>query len=253
MCFRGRRARSRSTCRRQYDPAKPACVYVDQDGVQFERPRRPRQPDRARGAARHHRRLRDAGRRQRRRPQGGARPLQPQLRVRRTRGCLLPVAAGRGPARGGDEVDRGRPAGAPLPLRQRPRDRGLEQRRHRGVQCGVGASRGLQPGLQRHRHLHRPARRRQVTRPLSASTSRSRSASSCRTARRPEHLRRRLVDGQPDDGAGAGVLGLRGEPRVGRRPPQRKAHHVAPSRRAALGLEGLAEGRGEGRRAETPP
>ena len=78
---------------KQYDPAKPACVYVNQDGIQYNAPAvfdelihkgempvvigvfvnaRPRPRE---------------GRR-------GARPLQPELRVRRPRRRLRPLPAG---------------------------------------------------------------------------------------------------------------------------------------------------------------
>ena len=58
--------------------------------------------------------------------------------------------------------------------------------------------------------------------------------------RRPEHLRRRLVDGQPGDGACPHLRRLRGEPRLGQRRPQRRARHADLPRRHALALERLA-------------
>ena len=63
---------------------------------------------------------------------------------------------------------------------------------------------------------------------------------------RPEHLRRRLVDGEPGDGAGADVRRLRSEARVGRGRPQRQARDRDLPRRDDVAVEGLA-GAGEGR------
>ena len=45
---------------RQYDPAKPACLYVNQDGIQYSAPAGLRRADPQEGDARHHRRLRHA-------------------------------------------------------------------------------------------------------------------------------------------------------------------------------------------------
>ena len=46
---------------------------------------------------------------------------------------------------------------------------------------------------------------------------------------RPEHLRRRLVDGEPGDGAGADVRRVRGEARLGRGRAQRQARDARSS------------------------
>ena len=55
-----RSATTGSTCPKQYDPAKPACVYVNQDGIQFNAPGGLRRADPQEGDAGHHRRLRHA-------------------------------------------------------------------------------------------------------------------------------------------------------------------------------------------------
>ena len=57
---------------------------------------------------------------------------------------------------------------------------------------------------------------------------------------RSEHLRRRLVDGQPGDGTRPDLCRLRGESRMGRGRPQRRARHQDFPRRHALAVEGLA-------------
>ena len=86
---------------KQYDPAKPACVYVNQDGVQYKAPAGLRRADPQEGDAGHDRRVRHA------RPgegalRPGARPLQSQLRIRRPGRRLRPVPARRAAARGRD-------------------------------------------------------------------------------------------------------------------------------------------------------
>ena len=100
------------------------------------------------------------------------------------------------------------------PRPERPRHRRLELRRHRRLHRGLGAPRRLPPRAQLHRQLHQPARRRRLI-TSSARPSPSRCASSCRTARRPEHLLRQLVAWPTRTWPVAGVRGLRREVRRG--------------------------------------
>ena len=117
---------------------------------------------------------------------------------------------------------------------------GGDLRLHRGL----GTARRLPPRLQHHRHLRRPARRQRLSHARSARSNRSRIRDlPAGRQQRPEHLRRRLVDGQPGDGARADVRRLRREPRLGRRRPQRQARHRDLPRRHALALEGLPDSR----------
>ena len=104
---------------KQYDPAKPACVYVNQDGVQFNAPAVFDQlihkkempvtigvfvtPGRVKAAI-----------------GPGARPLQPQLRIRRPGRRLRALPARRVAARGRKEDHRRRPADPAFARRQRP-------------------------------------------------------------------------------------------------------------------------------------
>ncbi len=138
----------------------PAGVRVRQPGRRaVQRPGRLRHPHPQEGNAGRHRRLcpaRTGGG-----PVGqGAGPLQPQLRVRRPGRQLRPLPVGGTAARGREEDHRGRPPHPAVSRRQRPLHRRHQQRRHLRLHGGVGAARRLPPGLQRHRHLRRPARRR---------------------------------------------------------------------------------------------
>ena len=148
---------------------------------------------------------------------------------------------------------RGRPADPALARRQRPLHRRRQQRRDLRVHRRLGAARRLPPRLQRDRHLRRPARRQR----LSDADPQVRAEADPHLPpgrqRRSEHLRRRLVDGQPGDGARPDLRRLRGQPRLGHRRPQRRARHRDFPRRHALALEGLARARqGRGRLAAAP-
>ena len=110
--------------------------------------------------------------------------------------------------------------GRPIRLSHDGNDRAhrrLEQRRDLRVHRGLGAARRLPPRLQRDRHLRRPARRQRL--PDLDPQVRAEADPRLPPGRqqRPEHLRRRLVDGQPGDGAGPDLRRLRGQPRLGRR------------------------------------
>ena len=133
----------------------------------------------------------------------GARPLQPQLRVRRPGRRLRPVPARRTAARRREEDHGRRPADPALARRQRPLHRRRQQRRDLRVHGRLGTARRLPPRVQRDRHLRRPARRQR----LSDADPQVRAEADPRLPpgrqQRPEHLRRRLVDGQPGDGARA--------------------------------------------------
>ena len=142
---------------KQYDPAKPACLYVCQDGIQYNAPNvfdelihkkempvvigvfvRPGQVKAP--------------------SEPGDGPVQSQLRIRRTGRQLRPVPARGTVARGRDQEDRRRPADPAVEGRQRPLHRRLQQRGDLRVHGGVGASGFVPPRLQLDRHLCRPAR-----------------------------------------------------------------------------------------------
>ena len=200
---------------KQYDPAKPACLYVNQDGIQFNAPAVFDElihkkempvvigvfvtPGRVKAPS-----------------DKALDRFNRSLRIRRPRRQLRPVPARGAAARGGEEDDAGRPADPAVARRQRPLHRRLQQRRDLRLHGGLGAARRLPPRLQRDRHLRRPARRQRL--PDADPQVRAEADPHLPAGRqqRPEHLRRRLVDGQPGDGACADLRRLRGEPRLGR-------------------------------------
>ena len=98
---------------KQYDPAKPACVHVNQDGVQFNAPAvfdqliASKEMPVTIGVFVMHGRVKAAER-------PGARPLQPQLRIRRPGRQLRAVPARRVAAGRGEEDRHRRPADSPL-------------------------------------------------------------------------------------------------------------------------------------------
>ena len=219
-------------------PRQAGRVMVFQDGAAYikedgncARPHRLRQPHPQGRDAGHGRHLHQPGRgagpvRER------AAPVQPQLRVRRPGRPLCALPARGDPARGGED-------GEARAGRQQPRDRrgqlGGDLRLHRRV----GAARRLQPRVQHHRHLRRPARRSRLLDPRPQDRAQADARLPAGRLERPQHLRRRLVDGQPGDAPVAGVRRLRREPRVGRRGPQRQARRRDPARRLALALARL--------------
>ena len=148
---------------KQYDPAKPACVYVNQDGVQFNAPAvfdeliHEKEMPVTIGVFVMHGRVKAPTRR-------GARPLQPQLRVRRPGRQLRPVPARRAAARGREEDDGRRPADPALEGRQRPR---ASAARSSGAICAFTAAWERPDAFRRvfsaHRHLRRPARRQRLS------------------------------------------------------------------------------------------
>ena len=161
---------------KQLDRAKPAPVMVFQDGLQYNAPDRLRQSDSREGDSADGRRVRHA------RPRQGAvgrraRSHEPQLRVRRGERRLRALPARR------DAAARREDARADaLDRSERPRDCRQQQRRDRRVRRRVAAAGCVPPCVQRDRHLRRPARRQRVSGTRSARPSRSRFASSCRTA-----------------------------------------------------------------------
>ena len=190
-----------STCPKQYDPAKPACLYVNQDGVQYKRPDGLRRADPQEGNAGRDRRVRHA------------RPGQGPLRARRSIGSIAAsnTTAWATTTFGScwksclPEVEKKTTAdGRPIRLSHDGNDRcigGCQQRRDLRVHGGVGAARRLPPRLQRDRHLRRPARRQRLSDPDPQVRAEADPHLPPGRQLRPEHLRRRLVDGQPGDGA----------------------------------------------------
>src|SRR5581483_4946486 len=201
----------------QYTPDKPACLYVNQDGIQYEAP-----------------------------------TVFDNLIHKKEMPVTVGVFVMHGKVKAADEsaaLDRfnrsyeedfRRARDPPLEERQRPRHRRLVERRDCRVHGCLGAPRRLHPRLQRDRHLCRPARRRPL--PLAHPQVRAEAHPRLSAGRveRQQRLRRRLVDGQPDDGARAHLRGLRSAARLGRGRAQRQARHGHLPRRDALALEGLA-------------
>ncbi len=146
----------------QYDPAKPPCLYVNQDGIQYGAPvvfdnliARGEIPVVIGVFV----------------PPGKVKALQESALDRFNRSfeydglgdayarfLIEGIAAGRG-----DEKHLGRPPDPLLEKRQRSHDRRLEQRRHRRVDGCVGAPRGVQPRLHERRHVRRFARRQRLS------------------------------------------------------------------------------------------
>ena len=184
---------------KQYDPANPACLYVNQDGIQYRAPEvfddlihKKEMPVVigvfvTPGRVKAH-------------FQRSARSLQSQLRVRRPGRRLRSVFAGRAAARSREENDSGRPADPAVARRQRPLHRRRQQRRDLRVHGRLGAARCVSPRLQRDRHLCRPARRQRISNLDPQVRAQADPHLSPGRQLRLEHLRRRLVDGQPGDG-----------------------------------------------------
>ena len=187
---------------KQYDPAKPACLYVNQDGIQYNAPavfdeliHKKEMPVTIGVFVMHGRVKAPSGR--------GARSLQPQLRIRRPRRRLRPVPARGAAARGREEDDR-RTAGR-SGSRSDGNDRAIggsssgaicaftaaweRPDAFRRVFSAIGTYVGLRGGNDY------PTLDPQVRAEADPRLPPGRQ-------RRPEHLRRRLVDGQPGDGAG---------------------------------------------------
>ena len=128
---------------KQLDRSKPAPVMVFQDGLQYNAPGGVRQPHSPEGRAADRRRVRHA------RPRQGAvlrraRPHEPQLRVRRGERRLRAV-----PHRRDAAVRREDARPQPVDGPERSRDRGKQQRRHRGVRGRVAAARRVPARVQR--------------------------------------------------------------------------------------------------------
>ena len=199
--FPARSATTGSTCPKQYDPAKPACVYVNQDGVQYNAPAvfdeliHKKEMPVTIGVFVMHGRVKAPSR-------PGARPLQSQLRVRRPGRRLRPVPARRAAARGREEDDA--PTAGRSACRKDGNDRCIggassgaicaftaaweRPDAFRRVFSAIGTYVGLRGGND-YPDAH-PQVRAEADPHLSAGRQ-----------QRPEHLRRRLVDGQPGDGA----------------------------------------------------
>ena len=97
------------------------------------------------------------------------------------------------------------PDGRPIRLSKSGNDRagiGKRQQRRDSMRLhrGLGAARRLHPRLQRHRHLRRPPRRQRVSHADPQVRAEAGPRLPPGREQRPEHLRRRLVDGQPRDG-----------------------------------------------------
>ena len=149
---------------RQYDPAKPACLHVNQDGIQFNAAGRFRRADRQEGDAGDHRRVRDA------------RPRQGDLRRMRS---IASTAATNTTAWATITPGSCSTSCCPRWRRKRPpmdgrsgsrttatiAHRRLQQRRDLRLHGRLGTARCLPPRLQRDRHLRRPARRERSTPP----------------------------------------------------------------------------------------
>ena len=147
---------------KQYDGKTPACVYVNQDGIQFNAPAVFDKLIAREGDAGDDRRVRHA------RPGQGA-PTEGALdRFNRSYEYdglgdayarflldeLLPEVE--------TKTTQRRPADQAVEERQRPRHRRRQQRGDLRVHRRVGAAGRLHPRVQRHRHLRRPARRQRL-------------------------------------------------------------------------------------------
>ena len=151
---------------------------------------------------------------------GGTRPLQPQHRIRHARRSLCPVFDRRAVAGGRTAKDSRWAADPPVARRQRSGDRRRQQRSDLRLHGRLGAARFVPPGFQHDRHLCRLARRRLLSDADPQNRAQAAAGVSGRRQRRPEQLRRRLVDGQSNDGAGSRLFRLRSQSRLGRRGPQ---------------------------------
>src|SRR5262249_15446554 len=115
------------------------------------------------------------------------------------------------------------PDGRAIKLSKDGNDRSIGGSRHRGLLAlppPPGTARRLSARLQRHRHLRGVAGRQQLPDAPPQVRAEAVAGLPARRQRRSQHLRRRLVDGEPGDGALAEIRRLRGEPRVGYRRPQ---------------------------------
>ena len=125
---------------KQYDPAQPACLYVNQDGIQYRAPEvfdeliHKKEMPVVIGVFVTPGRVKAAFKR-------GARSVQSQFRVRRPGRRLRSVLAGRAASRSREENDGRRPADQAFARGQRPRDRRRQQRRDLRVHGRVGAAR----------------------------------------------------------------------------------------------------------------
>src|SRR5207237_715638 len=86
--------------------------------------------------------------------------------------------------------------------------------------AGGGGGR-VRPRVQHDRHLRRLARGERLPDPDPEVRAEAAPRLPPGRRERPEHLRRRLVDGEPGDGAGAEVRRVRGGPRLGQGRAQR--------------------------------
>ena len=223
-------------------------MYVNQDGVQFNAPAvfdqliAKKEMPVTIGVFVMHGRVKAAN-------GPGARPLQPQLRVRRPGRQLRAVPARRTAARGREAEATS--DGRAIRLSKNGNDRciaGAQQRRDLRLHGGLGTARCV------HAACSAP----------SAPIVGLRGGNVYPTLIRkyePKPIRIFLQDGSNDLNIYGGdwwmanqemersarLRRLRSEPRLGRRRPQRQARHEHLSRRDAVALEGLAEARHEGR------
>ena len=147
---------------RQYDPAKPACLYVNQDGIQYKAPavfdeliHKKEMPVTIGVFVMH-------GRVKAHRPEALDR-FNRSYRVRRPGRQLRRGSCSRSCCRRSRTQDHSRrPADPAFARRQRPGHRRLQQRRGLRLHGGLGAARRVPPRVQLHRHLRRPARRQRL-------------------------------------------------------------------------------------------
>ncbi len=207
---------------KQYNPAKPACLYVNQDGIQYRAPEVFDElihkkempivigvfitPGRVKATSstaldRFNRSLEYDG-------------LGPDY-VRFLQEELLP------------EVETKTTSdGRPIELSPEGNDRAIGGASS-GAICAFTAAwerpECVPPSLQRDRHIRRSARRQRLSNLDSQVRAQADPRLSPGWQCRLEHLRWRLVDGQPGDGTLPHVRRLGSQPRLGNRRPQRRA------------------------------
>ena len=161
---RHRSAITGSTSRRNTTPTKPACLYVNQDGIQWQAPTvfdnliHKKEMPVTIGVFVMHGRVRAGD------TNAALDRFNRSYRVRRPGRQLRPLPARGNPARRGKEDPARRPPPAPFDEWQRPRDRRIEQRRDLRLHRGVGTARRVPPRVQRDRHVCGTARRGSFTR-----------------------------------------------------------------------------------------
>ena len=220
----------------QYDAASPAAVMVFQDGHKYvdlgrriSRARRVRQPDPQEGNAGDHRHLRQPRSFRRDVPREPVARQQPQRRVRHAQRPLRALRHRRAAARGRQEIQphhRSRPA----------RHRRRQLRRHLRVHRRVGAARRVPQGAEPHRQLHEHSRRPRVSRGDPQERPQAAPRVPAGRQQRSRQPARQLAAGQPGNGRGAQVQGLRPQVRVRRRRAHAQSRRRDSARLAALAV-----------------